>query len=794
MDKILDRSKSPKTKEFYEFGGFSLEVEKRRLWRGEELVALTPKEFEVLFYLIKRSGQVAEKDELLDAIWTDTFVEETTLARNVSWLRKKLDAGANGEKFIETVPKRGYRFIAEVTRRQAEIAPVENDNALDFENEDALFIEDEDALIVEEESVRHLSIERTITLTPERPAKVPSSEFRVPTSNLQLPPKDKGQRTKNKVLLFVLAFVAFTGIAFAVYQIYFQNNRPNVVVASSVVPFSGAAGRENTMTFSPDGKQIAYAWNGGEGNTLDLYVRLVGGAGEPVRLTKTDITEQYPTYSPDGSQIAFVREFKDHGEIVLIPALGGAELRVARLFSGNYSISFSPDGKNIAVIDTENSDGNESKQYAVYLVNIETGERRRVTNPAEFAGETTPRFSPDGKSLAFVRISKNQKQDLFVVPTSGGEPRQITFDEKTIHSLTWSANGQEIYFVSYRGSNQASIWRVPAAGGTPEIISTGGKDITNVAASPNGKTIAFVENTFNSDIWRTTANNPTATKLISSTFNEYEPQFSPDSSRIIFVADRSKKHEIWTADADGKNQRQLTDTPRNVGSPRFSPDGSRIVFYTNDGETSKIFTMSAEGGAAQPLISDKTQYTLPVWSADGKYIYFTSNRTGENNIWKIPASGGEAVQITKNGAFRAAPAPDGKMIFYVKAETSDGLWRVPAEGGSEESVHELADALANKWLMSHAAEFIFSSASPTKVSKSNFTILPPEKLKKRTAIIKYRQMFKEVPARTPAERFFYIRCSIKTPAALCSPNLNNRIVFPEGSRLDKTIIITNFQK
>ena len=696
----MDRSKSPKTKEFYEFGGFSLEVEKRRLWRGEELVSLTPKEFEVLFYLIKRSGQVAEKDELLDAIWNDTFVEETTLARNVSWLRKKLDAGAKGEKFIETVPKRGYRFIAEVTRRQDENAPVENDDALDFQDENELLIEDEDALIVEEESVRHLSIERTITLTPESLAEVQTPKSKVQSQrNLQLSPKDEGQRTKDKRLPFILAFVALAGIAFIVYQIYFQNHRPNVVVASSVVPFSGAAGRENTMAFSPDGKQMAYSWNGGEGNTLDLYVRLVG-EGEPLRLTDSEADEQYPTFSPDGSNIAFVREFKNYGEIILIPALGGSQRRVARLFSGNYSISFAPDGKNIAVIDTEDSNGNESRQYAIYLVNIETGERRRVTAPAEFAGETTPRFSPDGKSLAFVRISTDQKQDLFVVPATGGEPSQITFDKTVIHSLAWSADGQNIYFVSYRGSNQASVWRIPAAGGTPEIISTGGKDITNIAASSNGKTLAFVENTKNTDIWRATANNRTATRLIASTFNEHAPQFSPDGSRIIFLSDRPKKYEIWTADADGKNQRQLTDMPHPVGSPRFSPDGSRIAFHTKNGEAATIFTMSAEGGAAQALTADAARNILPAWSADGKDIYFTSNRTGENNVWKMSASGGEAVQITKNGAFRAEPAPDGKTIFYAKTETSDGVWRVPAEGGSEESIHELAAAPANKWLMS----------------------------------------------------------------------------------------------
>src|SRR5215510_4687734 len=96
LDKILDRVKDNETKDFYEFGGFRLDLQKKRLLRNDEIILLTPKEFEVLRTLVMSAGKVVEKDELLDKVWADTFVEETTLARNVSWLRKKL--GTGGEK------------------------------------------------------------------------------------------------------------------------------------------------------------------------------------------------------------------------------------------------------------------------------------------------------------------------------------------------------------------------------------------------------------------------------------------------------------------------------------------------------------------------------------------------------------------------------------------------------------------------------------------------------------------------------------------------------------------------
>ena len=126
-------------RELYHFGAFRLDAAARRLWRADELIPLTPKQFDLLFYFVENAGRIAKKSELLDAVWADTYVEETTLARNVSWLRKLLDDGANGEQLIETVSKLGYRFTAEVTHS------------------------DGDTLIIEAQIIQHIRGEETIT-------------------------------------------------------------------------------------------------------------------------------------------------------------------------------------------------------------------------------------------------------------------------------------------------------------------------------------------------------------------------------------------------------------------------------------------------------------------------------------------------------------------------------------------------------------------------------------------------------------------------------------------------------
>ena len=99
----------------HRFDNFRLDVTERRLWCNDELIPLTPKQFDLLAYFVENSGRIAKKSDLLDAVWAGAYIEEATLARSVSWLRSKLEEYAGSESFIQTVPKLGYRFTADVT-------------------------------------------------------------------------------------------------------------------------------------------------------------------------------------------------------------------------------------------------------------------------------------------------------------------------------------------------------------------------------------------------------------------------------------------------------------------------------------------------------------------------------------------------------------------------------------------------------------------------------------------------------------------------------------------------------
>jgi TolB protein len=453
------------------------------------------------------------------------------------------------------------------------------------------------------------------------------------------------------------------------------------------------------------------------------------GDFEPLRLTDTEFNEHYPTFSPDGAQIAFVRELNTHGEIVLISAHGGAERRIARVFSGSYSISFAPDGKELAIVDTE--DSTDGKQYRVYLINIETGARRRLTAEAEFAGETTPRFAPDGKSLAFVRMFDDKTSDLFVTETTGdAEPRRLTTDGAPIHSLAWSADGREIFFVSLRRDGKSDLWRISSAGGEPQMIVANSRDITNIAASPDGKTIAFTQHFVRTRLWQMEANNDPPRTFVASGYSELDPTFAPDGRRVAFTSDRDGESAIWLADANGKNLRRLTELPQ-ARLARFSPDGSQIAFHALVDSQYDVFVVSTEGGAPRRVTFDAARDWVAAWSADGRSIYYISNRTGGNQIWKTPAFGGaddrQAVQITRGDAPQSFfPAPDGKWIFFTKQNAPGELWRVAAEGGAEERLPQFAaNGFDGGWTMTARGIYFFarSAKDTTKIKFYDFADL-----------------------------------------------------------------------
>jgi Tol biopolymer transport system component len=317
-------------------------------------------------------------------------------------------------------------------------------------------------------------------------------------------------------------------------------------------------------------------------------------------------------------------------------------------------------------------------------------------------GDFNPAFSPDGQSVAFVRIGSAESADIYIVPSTGGEPRRLTFDNTGLLGLTWSADGREIIYSSIRaggGDRQdnndyrtvftSRLWRIPASGGVTERISIDSSHIFFPNISRQGNRLTYVQkapedwNIYGVEISGTTVSKNQPTRLIASTRFDGAPQFSPDGRRITFHSDRSGPMEIWMCDRDGTNLVQVTSLNKRSGSPRWSPDGQQIVFDFYEEGKGDIYTISVEGGLPRPIVTGDADDHWPSWSADGKWIYFASDRSGKYQVWKVPARGGEAVQVTRQGGHLPCESPDGNYVYYRKGSDYRGLWRVPVEGGEE---------------------------------------------------------------------------------------------------------------
>src|SRR5262245_59548930 len=389
------------TNHLYEFSPFRLDAQERLLQRDGATISLTPKAFDLLLAMVERHGRLVDKEELFKTVWPDSIVEESNLSSNIALIRKALSDGENGQKFIETVPKRGYRFVAEVR----EAPPAFDDDLI--------------------------------------PKKAESH------ADATQPDATPSPRKRDSRWAWPTAFLATGVIVSAAVWLMVDRQRANTPTAPArIVPFTSFAGSESQPAFSPDGKQIAFVWGGESDDNNDIYVKLIG-TEKPLRLTTNPAADSSPTWSPDGRYIAFLRQSAEGNGFYIVPALGGPERKVAEADGYIHTegvplrLAWHPQGEFLAVADRSSP----LDPFSLFLLSIETGEKRGLTKPRltqppyQYFGDWNPAFSPDGKMLAFTRAVNGINMDLYIVPVSGGEPRRLTFDDAHLKSLAWTPDG-----------------------------------------------------------------------------------------------------------------------------------------------------------------------------------------------------------------------------------------------------------------------------------------------------------------------------------------------------------------
>jgi Tol biopolymer transport system component/predicted Ser/Thr protein kinase len=524
------------------------------------------------------------------------------------------------------------------------------------------------------------------------------------SGTLQVTPAVQQQPGRQRVWAAVLLAVFALGAG----TLWFMRSPSKTPEAAfNPIPLTTYPGHLGMPSFSPDGNQVAFHWNGEKQDNFDIYVKMIGTNGPPLRLTTDAAVDHSPAWSPDGRFVAFLRvQPSGKDALLLIPAIGGQERKIAEI-SGEGRPTWSPDGNWLAISEKDS----DSDRFALYLISVDSGEKRRLTSPPkQFFGDSDPAFSEDGRSLAFRRsidAHSPELNDLYVLAFSdgwkpAGEPIQVTFGNKGVQNPAWIADGREIVYAS--GSIVSKgLWRVSsfahgAARGEPQRLPSVGDDASQPAISGSKHRLVYVHRSSHNSIWRLALPNlegkrqqppNQAALLISSTRDDNSGQISPDGKKIAFQSTRSGNTEVWVCNTDGSNAVQMTSFGGpEVTTPRWSPDSKRVAFDSNAAGEYDVYVVDADGGKPKRMTTNPANDGNPSWSPDGQWIYFDSARTGNQQVWKMPANGGEAVQVTKDGGYAPRVSPDGKFLYYTKALNSTSLWRAPMEGGEPSKVLE----------------------------------------------------------------------------------------------------------
>ena len=609
---------------------------------------LEPKVMMVLVCLAERAGQMVPKDRLLHSAWPDTAVGDDVLTRAVSELRRLFEDDPKQPHVIETIPKSGYRLIA----------PVES-----------------------------LAGGREVV-----PTTLPTSE----RHGADLLPAQESHAPKPERWPRRLIVVGVAGIVVVVLASAWMRRAPRTPPAPAmrVVSLTAMNGSEYGGAFSPDGRQISFAWDGEDQNNFDIYVKLVGST-EVRRLTTDPGIDLASVWSPDGRQIAYARAGPPSTgtwQLRVMSSLGGADRKISD-FPTWLGAVWSPDGRYLAAGRAGPPDAAHPTN-GIYLIPLEGGEPRAITRPRAPEVDQSPAFSPDGHRLAYASCQDEwrgychvQVVDLDAAFAAIGAPRQITgLLPMGRSNITWSRDATSVIF-NAEEVQLNYLWRVDVDGEhPPERIETAGVNALFPTTSLTGDRLAFSRVTNDSDIYRFQpgqAAQPVARSPVADT----NPQFSPDGRRIAFCSLRSgDAMHVWVANADGSSPEQLTHGPGPYQCmPSWSPDGRRVAFESS-GEHAHIWTVDSEGGTPQQMTNDPGDQMDPTWSQDGEWIYFSWTRANDRDIWRTQIRTGSKERVTRGGGFVARESADGGTLLYISKAVDSPLMAQPLAGGAPHRV------------------------------------------------------------------------------------------------------------
>ena len=601
----------------YQFGEFTVDCDQRVLLRNGSRLPLAPKVFDTLLILISNNGRLVEKDELIKQLWPDSFVEESNLTFNIQQVRKILGDNAREPRFIETVARRGYRFIAEVTKTQPNSAAT-----------------------VESE-------------------KLSAAKFRPAQEKSYLP-------------VILATSVLFVGAV--VFALWFVKSRPQV--AGSLAPLLNtpfksekfASGGFVHAVITPDGKYVAYTAE--TQNKQSVWLRQLETSENIQIVPPTD--DQYVGFatSHDGNSLYFVRRGRfdsSISELYRVMTFGGIPVKITQHTEG--TVSLSPDDKEISFIRCKYKD---EDFCSLMLIDHDGKNERKLLTRRRPIRLAAAQYSPDGRSIAFASGESSSGGSNFRVmrlDLSTNVEHQVS--SKTffvINSLKWLPSGNELLLAARENHDgRLRIWYVSTLTGEARPLTKDAIDYISLSLDHAADKLlaTYTSNNFHLFIGRI----DDLSKAKDLAVARFGISVGPDG-KIVYEGNDG---DLWIIDSDGGERRQLTNSPFSDVSPRLSQDGRHIFFSSTRSGTAEVWRMNADGSDQVQITSREGGHPKYVTS-DGSLVYFESGL--HQTLWRVSTSGGAATEVSNVKMLYPAFSSDGKLVAYFFRDESNNRLKI----------------------------------------------------------------------------------------------------------------------
>lgn len=661
---------------------------------------LTPKEFDLLSALVRGGGRVMSKDELMKEVWPDTFVEEKTLAQNIFTLRKSLGREEGERQYIETVPRRGYRFAAPVRELHEGEAHASHEAAhfvaptLAASDADISAANDAETFRTRNERSADDGETPNARRAQERVAGAPS------TAQPQAPP---GHPVRAAIVISIAVFLIFAALVYAVYKLSVRpRTAPRTPAFQSMkvtrLPVSGDVFE---AAISPDGNYLAYVAPEADGRGTSLWIKQVSAASHARRIAGPSESPYYGglVFSPDSQHIYYNTKtpVSDVSSIFRVPVLGGESKLVLNDVNGR--VSFSPDGKRITF-----TRGEPPKENMAILVADADGRNERLIVTSEYPNLLgIPVWSPKGDVIAYGYGDGTQVETgnphlgVKAVNVNDGENVSVTGGIWIgVQQLAWLPEGDGLIVnATERELSPAQIWQISYPSGELRRVTNDLNSYAGASLTADASAMVTVQTDRIPNIWVAPDGDASRARQVTSGTGRFDGYYgvswTPDG-RIIYASIASGSWDIWAMNSDGTEQRQLTSDARSNYGPSVSPDGRYIVFVSNRAGAFNVWRMNIDGTNPLRLTAGAGE-NFPHVTSDGRWVvYATSGLAQRHIIWKVPIDGGEPVRLTDRNSSWPFASPGGDSfacIYFTEPNAQPKLAVVPLDGGAPAKLFEL---------------------------------------------------------------------------------------------------------